>query len=159
MQRSAILKKASGIPTLISSLSPMNRVSDQVLPLCLFRSMVQFTLSGVSRSSARIRTALNWLHPGVISQAKTIIFGKPNQEVASTSHVERSKLTVRMHMRRFTRLTNAFSKKLENLKAAFALHAVWYNFVRVHKTLRCTPAQEAGIVASIWEMEDVLNAA
>ncbi len=64
-----------------------------------------------------------------------------------------------MHMRRFTRLTNAFSKKLENLKAAFALHCVWYNFCRVHRTLRCTPAQEAEIVASIWEMEDVLKAA
>lgn len=93
----------------------------------------------------------------LISQAKQIIFGKPDKDLASTSHVERSNLTVRMHMRRFTRLTNGFSKKLENLKAAFALHAVWYNFCRVHRTLRCTPAQEAGIESSIWEMEDVLT--
>ena len=55
-------------------------------------------------------------------------------------------------------LTNHFSKKLENLKAAFALHCLRYNFCRVHRTLRCTPAQEAGLVASIWEMEDVLEA-
>lgn len=95
----------------------------------------------------------------LISQAKQIVFGKPDKDLASTSHVERSNLTIRMHMRRFTRLTNAFSKKLENLKAAFALHAVWYNFCRVHRTLRCTPAQEAGIESSIWEMEDVLKAA
>ncbi len=94
----------------------------------------------------------------LISQAKQIIFGSPDKDLASTSHVERANLTIRMHMRRFTRLTNAFSKKLENLKAAFALHAVWYNFVRVHQTLRCTPAQEAGIEASIWEMEDVVTA-
>ena len=70
--------------------------------------------------------------------------------------VERQNLTMRMQMRRFTRLTNAFSKKLENLKAALALHFSHYNFVRIHKTLRIMPAMAARITDHIWEWEDVL---
>jgi hypothetical protein len=66
--------------------------------------------------------------------------------------VERQNLTMRMQMRRFTRLTNAFSKKLANLKAALALHFAWYNFVRVHSTLRVTPAMEAGITDHAWSL-------
>jgi IS1 family transposase len=77
-------------------------------------------------------------------------FGDPDPEHISTSYAERQNLTMRMGMRRFTRLTNAFSKKVENLKHALALHYVHYNFVRIHKTLRCTPAMEAGITDRLW---------
>jgi len=84
-------------------------------------------------------------------------WGNPDPERISTSHVERQNLTVRMQVRRLTRLTNAFSKKWENLQAALALHFAYYNFCRIHKTLRCTPAMEAGIADRIWEIKDLLN--
>lgn len=73
----------------------------------------------------------------------------------STSYVERSNLTMRMHMRRFTRLTNAFSKKVENHAHAVALHMMYYNFVRIHKTLRVTPAMEAGVAYRLWDIADI----
>ena len=76
---------------------------------------------------------------------KTRIEGHPDPRYVSTSFVERQNLTMRMSMRRFTRLTNAFSKKVENLEAAVALHFMWYNFGRVHQTLRVTPAMEAWV--------------
>jgi transposase-like protein/IS1 family transposase len=82
--------------------------------------------------------------------------GDPDPEHISTSFVERQNLTMRMHMRRFTRLTNAFSKKLDNLKAAVALHFAWYNFVRVHKSLKVTPAMEAGITNHVWNLRELL---
>ncbi len=75
----------------------------------------------------------------------------------STSFVERQNLTMRMSMRRFTRLTNAFSKKLENLKAAVALHFAYYNFVRIHSTLRVTPAMAAGVSSKLWSIEDLIE--
>lgn len=83
------------------------------------------------------------------------IQGNPDPAHVSTSYVERSNLTMRMSMRRFTRLTNAFSKKVENLAHAVSLHFMFYNFVRIHRTLRCTPAQEAGICNHAWEIEDI----
>ena len=73
-----------------------------------------------------------------------------------TSFVERQNLTMRMAMRRFTRLTNAFSKKLSHLKAAVALHFAWYNFVRIHRSLRTTPAMDAGLTDHVWEIADLL---
>ena len=85
------------------------------------------------------------------------IIGDPDFDYISTSYVERQNLTMRMSMRRFTRLTNAFSKKLANHEAAVALHFMHYNFCRQHKTLRVTPAMQAGIAKYIWSMEDVLN--
>ena len=75
----------------------------------------------------------------------------------STSFIERQNLTMRMQMRRFTRLTNAFSKKLENLKAAVALHFAHYNFVRVHSSLRVTPAMAAGITDHLWSVKYLLD--
>lgn len=87
---------------------------------------------------------------------KTRIKGKSAKAHVSTSYVERQNLTMRMSMRRFTRLTNAFSKKAENHTHALALYFTFYNFVRVHKTLRCSPAMAAGISKTLWSMEDVV---
>jgi hypothetical protein len=77
----------------------------------------------------------------------------------STSHVERSNLTMRMSMRRFTRLTNAFSKKVENLGHAVALHFMHYNFCRIHQSLRVTPAMQAGLADHVWTLEEVITMA
>ena len=84
------------------------------------------------------------------------ILGSPDPAHVSTSFVERQNLTMRMSLRRFTRLTNAFSKKVENLEAAVALHFMWYNFGRVHQTLRVTPAMEAGIADHVWTLADIV---
>ena len=83
--------------------------------------------------------------------------GNPDKKHISTSYVERSNLTMRMHMRRFTRLTNAFSKKVENHAAAIALHTMYYNFVRIHQTLRVTPAMAAGVTDKLWEVSDIVE--
>lgn len=88
---------------------------------------------------------------------KVPVFGNPDVSKVSTSHVERSNLTMRMQMRRLTRLTNAFSKKWEMLYAMMALYFAWYNFVRVHQTLRVTPAMEAGITDHLWGIDDLLK--
>jgi IS1 family transposase/transposase-like protein len=85
--------------------------------------------------------------------------GRPDPEHISTSYVERSNLSLRMHLRRFTRLTNAFSKKLDNLKAAVCLWFAFYNFCRVHQTLRVTPAMEAGLTDHVWSVAELLGAA
>lgn len=87
---------------------------------------------------------------------KEAIFGNPDMDEVGTSHVERQNLTMRMGMRRFTRLTNAFSKKAENHAYAVALHFMHYNFCRVHKTLRMTPAMSAGISDRLWDVEDIV---
>ena len=83
--------------------------------------------------------------------------GNPDPDHISTSYVERQNLTMRMSMRRFTRLTNAFSKKVENLAAAVSLHYMHYNFVRIHSTLRVTPAMEAGVTNRLWGIEDIVG--
>ena len=87
---------------------------------------------------------------------KMSVFGRPDKKYISTSYVERQNLTMRMHMRRFTRLTNGFSKKIENHCYAIALHFVYYNFCKIHKTLRVTPAMEAGIATDIMEIKDIV---
>src|SRR5206468_6923180 len=86
---------------------------------------------------------------------REVRWGDPDPDHISTSYVERQNLTMRMGMRRFTRLTNGFSKKVENLEHALALHYMHYNFVRIHKTLRCTPAMEAGITDRLWTARDI----
>ncbi len=91
-----------------------------------------------------------------VPSKKFVIAGTPKKKHISTTYIERQNLTIRMMMRRFTRLTNAFSKKLKNLKAAVALHFAHYNFCRVHQTLRVTPAMEAGITNHIWSLGDLL---
>jgi transposase-like protein/IS1 family transposase len=92
----------------------------------------------------------------VVSTEKVPVIGNPDPKRICTSIVERQNLTMRMQMRRLTRLTNAFSKKWENLWAALCLHFAWYNFCRVHRTLRVTPAMEAGISDRIWEVAELL---
>lgn len=87
------------------------------------------------------------------------IIGNPDPEHINTSYVERSNLTLRMMNRRFTRLTNAFSKKVENHIHSVALHALYYNYCRIHKSLRVTPAMEAGIFDHVWTLEDVARLA
>ncbi len=88
-----------------------------------------------------------------------VIAGNPDRKYVSTSYVERQNLTMRMSMRRYTRLTNAFSKKVENLAHAVALHFMFYNFGRIHKTLRVTPAMEAGVADHVWSLEEIAGLA
>ncbi len=93
---------------------------------------------------------------GLLSAKPKTVTGNPDPAHISTSYVERQNLTMRMHMRRFTRLTNGFSKKIENHVNAVALHFAYYNFVRIHKTLRMTPAMAAGVTDKLWDMSDLV---
>jgi IS1 family transposase len=99
-----------------------------------------------------------WYSPAnIIRVTKRVLLGEPSTRNISTSHVERQNLTMRMQMRRFTRLTNAFSKKLEYLDAAISLHFFHYNFMRLHQTLRVTPAMQAGISKHLWTWREFLG--
>jgi transposase-like protein/IS1 family transposase len=95
----------------------------------------------------------------LISTEKVAVYGEPEEERACTSHVERGNWTLRGHLRRFTRLSNGFSRKKANLRAALALYFAYYNFVRFHKSIRMTPAMAAGITRKPWSLEDLLTAA
>jgi IS1 family transposase len=95
--------------------------------------------------------------PHVTGAQRTVIVGNPDPDYISTSLIERQNLTMRMSMRRFTRLTNAFSKKIENLGAAVSLHFAHYNFVRVHRSLRITPAMEAGVSERLWSLDELVE--
>lgn len=94
--------------------------------------------------------------PPCIGVQKKWVMGEPVRDLVSTSYVERSNLTLRMHCRRFTRLTNAFSKKLEFHVAAVALHYTYYNFCRIHQTLKITPAMAAGVTPHKWSVEELV---
>jgi IS1 family transposase len=93
----------------------------------------------------------------IIGTQLEVITGDPNPKHISTSYVERQNLSMRMGMRRFTRLTNGFSKKLENHVAANALYFLHYNFARIHRTLRVTPAMAAGIANHVWSIEEIVG--
>lgn len=96
--------------------------------------------------------------PKVLRVETTAVWGDPDMDHVSTSYIERQNLTIRMHMRRFTRLTNGFSKKVENLRAAVALHFAWYNFCRPHQSLKGkTPAMAAGLTDKRWKVADSLG--
>lgn len=98
--------------------------------------------------------------PGrIIREEKFPVTGRPDPRLISTSHVERQNLSFRMSLRRFTRLTNGFSKKLRNLEAAVSLWVAYYNLCRVHETLRCTPAMAAGLTDHVWSIGELLQAA
>ncbi|MEN8263952.1 MAG: IS1 family transposase [Nitrospirota bacterium] len=92
-----------------------------------------------------------------VSAKKEKIQGNPDMKKTSTSYVERQNLTMRMSMRRFTRLTNAFSKKAENIAHAVSLHFMYYNFCRIHQSLQCSPAMAAGVTGTLWEIEDIIK--
>jgi IS1 family transposase len=95
--------------------------------------------------------------PAEVASVEVVpVMGNPDPERICTSIVERQNLTIRMQMRRLTRLTNAFSKKWDNLWAAYCLHFAYYNFCRIHKTLRITPAMAAGITDHVWDMAEIL---
>jgi IS1 family transposase len=101
--------------------------------------------------------ALGRYSPGeCIGAEKRAVTGRPDPKHISTSYVERQNLTMRMQMRRFTRLTNAFSKRVEGHRHTLALFYVFYNFARVHKTLRCSPAMSAGLSKTLWSMDDIV---
>jgi hypothetical protein len=96
--------------------------------------------------------------PGECIGTETVfVTGNPDPNHVSMSYVERQNLTMRMSMRRFTRLTNAFSKKLENHEHMLAIYFLYYNFCRVHQTLRITPAMEAGLAGHVWSIEEIVT--
>ena len=97
--------------------------------------------------------------PEMVTTEKKRISGNPDMRLVSTSYIERLNATTRLHMRRLTRLTLAFSKKLENFEAAVGLHFAYYNFVKPHKAIRCTPAMEAGIERDFWSVGELVEAA
>jgi IS1 family transposase len=101
--------------------------------------------------------ANRYSQPECTGVKKKTISGNPSHDLASTSYIERQNLTMRMNMRRFTRLTNAFSKKIESHMAAISLHYMHYNFARVHQSLRITPAMAAGISDHVWSLEEIIS--
>jgi hypothetical protein len=97
--------------------------------------------------------------PDIVSTEKVHIVGKPDMDLVSTSYLERLNAAIRLHVRRLTRLTHAFSKKMENLEAAIALHFGYYNFVRIHGALKMTPAMIPGIERKFWTVAESVEAA
>jgi IS1 family transposase len=97
--------------------------------------------------------------PEFVSAEKKVVYGRPDVDLISTSYIERLNATTRLHMRRLARLTLAFSKKRENFEAAVGLHFAYYNFVKRHNTLRCTPAMAAGVTETFWSVGELLEAA
>ena len=109
--------------------------------------------------AATVDEAGRYSPPSCIGTRTAVITGKPDPDHISTSYVERQNLTMRMSMRRFTRLTNGFSKKVENHAHAVAVHFMYYNFGRYHKTLRATPAMKAGVADHLWSIEEIVELA
>lgn len=105
----------------------------------------------------RSQTGPEWYGGGtVIAAVPRVKTGMPDFSRISTSHIERANLSVRMHLRRFTRKTNAASKTVANLKAAVVLFVAWYDFCRVHQTLRVTPAMQAGLTDHVWSLHELI---
>jgi hypothetical protein len=111
-------------------------------------------------SALEMTSSLLWKRGRLMSSSsceRKRIMGQPDADHISTSYVERQNLTMRMSMRRFTRLTNGFSKKIENHAYAVAIHYMHYNFCRIHRTLRVTPAMEAGLTNHVWSVADIFH--
>ena len=103
--------------------------------------------------------ARRYAPPRLIGQEKITVYGAPEEEKVSTSHIERANWTLRGHLRRFTRLSNGFSRKKANLRAALALYFAYYNFCKMHRSIRMTPAMAAGITRKVWSIRDLLREA
>jgi IS1 family transposase len=110
-------------------------------------------------STAPLPSSSRYSPPPMVAITKQVIAGSPDLKHVSTSFIERQNLTCRMHCRRLTRLTNGFSKRIENFRAAIGLHFGYYNLFKMHRSLRCTPAMRAGIVGHPWSVADLLEAA
>jgi IS1 family transposase len=108
-------------------------------------------------SSSQLDEARRYSPPEVVKVDRYAVSGEPDSDLISTSYVEKQNHTLRMHCRRLSRLTNAFSKKLENFKAAVALHYGYYNLVKMHSSIRCTPAMAAGVVNSPWTVANLVE--
>jgi IS1 family transposase len=122
-----------------------------------FGSQVDYGSIFKTFSHSELAQQRRYSPPDVVNIKRTPVFGNPVVDLISTSHVEKQNHTLRMHCRRLSRLTNAFSKKLENFKAAVALHYGYYNFVKTHTSLRCTPAMEAGVTNSAWTVAKLVE--
>jgi hypothetical protein len=132
---------------------------DPIIPICVYRLSVMipccinYVVLYKTYESTQEETRYS---PASCTGCKaTTITGNPDFKHISTSYIERQNLTIRMGNRRFTRLTNAFSKKVENHAFHLALHYMYYNFVRIHKTLRMTPAMKAGVTDHLWSVEEI----
>ncbi len=129
----------------------VNAISDTLADRVMFAQLIK-VYRAASEGEARYS-------PAEVAAVEVVpVLGNPDPERICTSIVERQNLTIRMQMRRLTRLTNGFSKKWESLWSAYCLHFAYYNFCRVHRTLRVTPAMEAGITAKVWDLADLLTA-
>jgi IS1 family transposase len=126
---------------------------DQAFGLDVHYAQIEKHYAGSTAKSAASR----YSPARFVSATKEVLRGTPNPKHISTSFVERANLTMRMHMRRFTRLTNGFSKKIENHAHMVALYTVWYNWIKIHKTLRVTPAMAAGLTDRAFEMTDLVE--
>ena len=113
-------------------------------------------LGVVLKKFAASHNAGRYSPPACVGCETKPVIGEPEQKHISTSYIERSNLTLRMSMRRFTRLTNAFSRKVENHAAMVALFFMYYNFARVHQSLRVTPAMAAGVSDHVWDIEEIV---
>lgn len=120
-------------------------------------AMIQKIYAGYNSKADDLRKEARYSPGRCISQTVVHTVGEPNRDHISNTYVERQNLTLRMHMRRFTRLTNAFSKKLVNHAASVALHYMYYNFCLVQKGIRCTPAMAAGITDHVWEVSEIVD--
>ena len=123
-----------------------------------FHGAVDFGVLNKSYAGeSNLKEAKRRYSPAMMTSCEKMrVYGKPDEAHISTSHVERANLSMRMGMRRFTRLTNAFSKKLENHMHAVSFYFMVYNFVKIHKTIKTTPAMEAGVTTYLWNMEDIV---
>ena len=123
-----------------------------------FKGAVDYGMLNKSYAGeSNLKEAKRRYSPATMTSCEKLrVYGKPDEDHISTSHVERANLSMRMGMRRFTRLTNAFSKKLENHMHAVSFYFMVYNFVKIHKTIKTTPAMEAGVTAYLWSMEDIV---
>ena len=123
----------------------------------VFGSNVDYAMLIKNYGAAAVNEQVRYSPAVFLSAKKTAISGNPDLKKVSTSYAERLNLTLRMHNRRFTRLTNAHSKKMQNHKHGLAIFYMVYNFCKIHQTLRCTPAMAAGVTSRVWELEDIIG--